>query len=136
MKNAITPILIAGFVVLITTFAIIYSAIFLLPEMMDHYYESIFRTSSFQTDLLFYLHPFILSISLYWFWNKLKSSLNGSAVSRAIQLAFTFGFIAMLPVFWITFSSLNISLIMVLTWLGLGIAQSFVAGIVFSKMNP
>jgi hypothetical protein len=44
--------------------------------------------------------------------------------------------VAMLPVLWLTFSAIDISAIMVLSWLGYGILQAFVAGLIFATLNP
>lgn len=135
MKKA-TPILIAGFLVLLVSLVLLYSIIYLLPTMMEEYYNPVFRSSSFATDWLFYAHPFVLSISLYWFWERFKSFLNGSIVWRALEIALVYGIIAMLPVLWLTFSAIDISFVMVATWLAYGILQAFVAGLVFARMNP
>jgi hypothetical protein len=132
----VTPILIAGFLVLLVSLALLYSIIYLLPTMMEEYYNPVFRSSSFATDWLFYAHPFVLSISLYWFWERFKSFLNGSIVWRAFEIALVYGIIAMLPVLWLTFSAIDISFVMVATWLAYGILQAFVAGLVFARMNP
>jgi hypothetical protein len=42
----------------------------------------------------------------------------------------------MVPLLWVTYSAIDISLAMVLTWLAYGILQAFVAGYIFSKINP
>jgi hypothetical protein len=41
-----------------------------------------------------------------------------------------------LPVLWLTFSAIDISGLMVFSWLGYGILQAFVAGLVFAMLNP
>jgi len=136
MKKAISPILIAGFLVLLVSLTLLYSIIYLLPTVMEEYYNPVFRSSSFSTDWLFYAHPFVLSISLYWFWDRFKTTIAGSLLQRAFQIALVYGIIAMLPVLWLTFSAIDISFIMVATWLSFGILQALVAGLVFAKMNP
>jgi hypothetical protein len=136
MKKSALPILIAGFLVLLVSLTLLYSLIYFLPAVMEEYYNPVFRSSSFQTDLLFYGHPFVLSLSLYWFWDRFKTFFNGSFVWRAFEIALAYGIIAMLPVLWLTFSAINISYLMVGSWLIYGISQAFVAGMVFAKMNP
>lgn len=136
MKNVLSPILMAGMLVLLVSLALLYSIIYFLPNVMEEYYNPVFRSSSFSTDWLFYGHPFVLSISLYWFWDRFKTFFSGSFVWRAFEIALAYGIIAMLPVLWLTFSAIDISFIMVGTWLAYGIAQAFVAGLVFAKMNP
>ena len=55
---------------------------------------------------------------------------------RSIEVAFVYGIVALLPILWLTFSAIDVSLEMVLTWFIYGIVQAFVAGIVFAKLNP
>lgn len=136
MKKAASPILIAGFLVLLVSLVLLYTIIYLFPSVMEEYYNPVFRSSSFITDKLFYGHPFVLSISLFWFWDRFKTFFTGSFIRRAFEIALAYGIIAMLPVLWLTFSAINISFIMVGTWLVYGIMQAFVAGLVFAKMNP
>jgi len=136
MKKAASPILLAGTIVLAVSLILLYAIIYLLPSVMDEYYNPVFRSTSFQTDWLFYAHPFVLSISLYWFWDRFKTFFSGSFAWRAFEIALAYGIIAMVPVLWLTFSAIDISFIMVSTWLAYGIMQAFVAGLVFAKMNP
>lgn len=136
MKKVVTPILIAGIAVLSVSMILLYAVIYLLPGVMEEYYNDVFRSSSFQTDWMFYAHPFVLSISLYWFWDRFKEKLSGSWVVRAVEIALVYCVVAMLPVLWLTFSAINISFAMVITWLGFGALQAFVAGLVFAKQNP
>jgi hypothetical protein len=85
---------------------------------------------------LFYVHPFVLSWALSWFWDRYKGLFNGSIVLRAIEVALVYGVVAMVPVLWLTFSAIDISGYMVITWLAYGVAQAFIAGLVFAKVNP
>lgn len=135
MKKNIISVLAAGFAVLLASLSMMYIAIFFFPSLMEEYYNYVFRSSSFSTDWLFYAHPFILSISLMWFWNRYEAALPNSTFRRSAEVALAYGIIAMLPVLWLTFSAIDISFIMVLTWLVYGIIQAFVAGIVFTKMK-
>ena len=98
MKKAISPILTAGTTVLLVSMMIIYAMIYLMPTLMDAYYNPIFRTSSIKTDWLFYSHPFVLSASLYWFWHRFKPYFIGTVLGRALQLSLVYGIIAMVPV--------------------------------------
>jgi hypothetical protein len=136
MKKSLSPILLAGVLVLVVSLVLLYSVIYLMPGVMDEYYNPVFRSSSFKTDWLFYAHPFILSISLFWFWDRFNSFFQGSFIWRAFEIALAYGIIAMVPVLWLTFSAIDISFMMVATWLIYGIFQAFVAGLVFAKMNP
>jgi hypothetical protein len=53
-----------------------------------------------------------------------------------LEVALAYGIVALLPVLWLTFSAIDISWQMVMTWLLYGILQAFIAGIIFAKINP
>ncbi len=136
MKNTAITILAAGFLVLIVSLALLYSIIYFFPTLMEEYYNPVFRSNSFKTDWLFYVHPFVLSWALSWFWDRCKGLFSGSVLLRAAEVALAYAAVAMVPVLWLTFSALDISGLMVLTWLAYAIVQSFFAALVFAKLNP
>lgn len=136
MKKDIISILLAGVLVLLVSMGMLYMAIFLFPTLMEEYYNAVFRSSSFETDWLFYAHPFVLSIALRWFWDRYKDLFKGSVVLRALEVALAYSIVAMVPVLWLTFSAIDISFVMISTWLVYGIMQAFVAGIIFASMKP
>lgn len=135
MKKDIFPVLLAGVAVLVTSLVLLYGSILLFPRVMEEYYNDVFRASSFETDWLFYAHPFVLSAALKWFWERYKQLFKGSFFTRALEVGLVYGVVAMLPVLWLTFSAIDISVVMVLTWLVYGVIQATVAGIVYAKLN-
>jgi hypothetical protein len=135
MKN-ITTILIAGALVLIVSIGLLYGSITFFPALMEEYYNSVFRSNSFTTDLLFYVHPFILSAAMFWFWEITKELFTGSLLVRAYKVGVSYGLIAMVPVLWLTFSAIDVSPLMVFTWVAYGVLQAFIACMVFAKRNP
>jgi len=52
-----------------------------------------------------------------------------------LELGCVYAVIALLPVMWITFSSLDITLTMVLSWFFYGFFQAIIAGLIFAKVN-
>lgn len=136
MNKNISSILLAGLAVLLVSVVLLYSAIFFFPLLMEEYYNAVFRSSSFDTDWLFYVHPFVLSAGLYWFWDRFKGILGGSYFIRAVKVAITYGAVAILPVLWLTFSAIDISFMMVITWLVYGIIQATVATLIFAGRHP
>jgi hypothetical protein len=78
----------------------------------------------------------VLSFALKWFWERYKGQFTGSTIWRALEVALAYGIVALLPVLWLTFSAIDISWQMVMTWLLYGILQAFIAGIIFAKINP
>jgi hypothetical protein len=135
MKKEIFPVFLAGIVVLAVSMTLLYGAILLFPKIMEEYYNDVFRSSSFETDWLFYAHPFVLSAALKWFWERYKQLFKGPAIMRGLEVGLVYGIVAMLPVHWLTFSAINISLVMVTTWLFYGIIQASIAGIIYAKLS-
>jgi hypothetical protein len=135
MKKIILAVTISTIVLCALGAAMLFGAINLFPNLMEEYFSPVFRPAG-QEDWLFYAHPLILSIALKWFWERYKSIFRGSLLVRALEVALVYGIVALLPVLWLTFSAIDISFAMMLTWLAYGLVQSFAAGIVFAKLNP
>lgn len=136
MKKVLIAGFTAGIVLLLVSLGLLYLSIFLFPSLTEEYFSPVFRWSSGDTDWLYYAHPFILSFSLKWFWERYKEIFEGNLVVRAIEVALVYGIVAMVPVLWLTYSAIDVSLTVVLTWLAYGIVQAFIAGLVFAKINP
>jgi hypothetical protein len=135
MKKVIFSVIISGFALLMLSGAMFYASLYLLPAVTQEYLSAVFRTSG-RTDWLYYAHPFVLSIALKWFWERYKNIFKGPVMLRALEVALVYGVVALLPVLWLTFSAIDVSFSMVLTWLVYGLIQAFVAGIIFAKLNP
>lgn len=130
MKTTST-ILMAGAAVLIVSVGVLYGLISFFPQVIEEYYSPVFRSNSFNTDWLFYLHPFVLSAALYWFWNRATEMSAGSGIAKALKVALTYGLVGMAPVLLLTFSAIDISVFMVITWLVYGILQALLACLIF-----
>lgn len=135
MKKLLSSGLVAGVVLLALSFGMLYLTILVFPNLAEQYYNPIFRTDS-DRNFLFYIHPFVLGLALAWFWERFKEQFSGYFLLRALELGLVYAIVAVLPTMWITFSSIDVSLTMVLTWLLYGFIQAIVAGIIFTKMNP
>lgn len=135
MKKIIIAIAISTIVLSILGVVMLYGAIYFFPQLMEEYFSPVFRPSG-QEDWFFYAHPLILSIALKWFWERYKSIFRGNLFVRALEVALVYGIVALLPVLWLTFSAIDISFPIALTWLVYGLIQSFAAGVVFAKLNP
>jgi hypothetical protein len=134
-NRVITAWLIAGIVMLLLGLAMLYAGIYFFPRIADEYFSPVFRRAG-ETDWTFYVHPFILAFALKWFWERYKGIFKGGVLLRAVEVALVYGIVALLPILWLTFSAIDVSVKMVVTWFIYGIVQSFAAGIVFAKLNP
>jgi hypothetical protein len=135
MKKVIISVATSTIVLLLLSALMFYGAIYFLPDLMEEYFSPVFRPSG-NTDWLFLAHPLILSIGLKWFWERYKNILKGPLMVRALEVAGVYGIVALLPVLWLTFGAIEISLPITLTWLVYGVVQAFAAGLVFAKLNP
>lgn len=135
MKKIITSGLIAGVILFIVSYGGLYLAVRLFPSLFMEYNNPLFNSDG-SRDILFYLHAFIISFALSWFWDRFKSLFKGRPVLRGLEFGFVYSIIALLPVMWISFSSLDITVATVSSWFLYGLVQAIIAGIVFAKVNP
>lgn len=135
MKKVLIAGFTAGLVLLALSLGLTYLSIYVLPKITEEYFSPVFRQSG-SIDWMYFTHPFIVSFALKWFWERYKDVFKGSAVLKAFEVALVYGIVAMVPLLWLTFSAIDVSLPIVLTWLVYGILQAFVAGIIFAKLNP
>ena len=135
VKKVVLSILLSGVVLLLLSAVMFYAGARFLPAVTQEYLSSVFRTAG-KTDWMYYSHPFIVSIALKWFWERYKAICKGSLILRALEVALVYGIVALVPVLWLTFSVIDVSLLMVGTWLVYGLVQAFTAGLIFAKLNP
>jgi hypothetical protein len=135
MKNFLIKGFVAGAALLVLSYVALYLVVSLFPGMAEQYYDPIFSFEG-EKQILYFVHPFVLSFALAWFWRRFKSLFHGPFWWRGIEMGLVYGLIATLPSMWITFSSLAVSFNLVFTWLLYGVFQATVVGIIFAKMSP
>lgn len=135
MKKILVPGLIAGVLMLLFSYLALWITVKFFPWIAEEYYNPMF---SFEGDkaAMFFIHPFILSFALAFFWDRFKGLFHGSFWWRGIELGVVYGLVATLPSTWMTFSAISVSLQIVLTWFAFGVLQAIVAGLVFAYANP
>jgi hypothetical protein len=105
------------------------------PALFTEYNNPLFNSDG-NRDLLFYLHAFIFSLALSWFWDRFKSMFRGGFLLRGLEFGMVYAIVALLPVMWISFSALDVTLVMVFSWFAYGFIQAAIAGVVLAKLNP
>jgi len=135
MKKVILPGIIAGFVLLGFSYVALYLLVTLLPGLAEQYYNPVFSQEGEKT-IMYFLHPFVLSFALAWFWERFKGQFEGSWLLRGLELGLVYAIVASLPAMWITFSSLALSFQLVLSWLAYSTVQAAIVGLIYAKMNP
>jgi len=135
MKKVILSGLVVGAFLFIFGYALLFFAIKFFPEFFVSYNNPLFNSDG-SRDVLFYLHAFVLSLALAWFWERFKGMFKGNFVLRGLEFGFVYSVVSLIPVMWITFSALDVTVSMVGSWLFYGFIQATIAGVIFSKINP
>lgn len=129
--------LVAGIILSILSYGGLFLAVsikFLKPFFVE-YLSGVF-VSDRSRDLFFYTHAMVISFALAFFWETFKKAFKGHIFFRGLQFGIVYSLTGLLPILWMTYSQIDVSVTMVLSWFGFGLFQSCVAGIVFAKMNP
>lgn len=135
MKRMIISGVVSGVLLLVVSVLMLNAAIMMFPLTFEEYYNDTFNSNG-ERDIFFYIHPFVLSLALAWFWQRFKGMFKGNFLFRGLELGVVFAIVAILPIMWITYSAISVSFIVVGTWFLYGLIQACVAGVVFSKLNP
>ena len=135
MKKILISGLITGCILFILSYGGLFLAIRFYPALFTEYNNPLFNSNG-SRDVLFYMHAFIISFALSWFWDRFKGILKGTFLTRGIEFGLIYVGIATVPMLWLIYSAMNVSLPMVATWLLLALLQGTIAGLVFEKMNP
>ncbi|WP_448104493.1 hypothetical protein [Pedobacter panaciterrae] len=135
MKKIILPGLIVGAVLFILSYGSLYLGIRFFPDLFIDYNNPLFNSEG-NRDILFYMHPFVISFALSWFWDRFRGLFQGVFVVRGLEFGSVYALVALLPVMWITFSAMDVTVYMVLSWFLYGFVQAVIAGILFAKLNP
>ena len=135
MKKIITSGLVAGIILLILSEIGLHLTLILFPGIAVEYFDPAFDTEG-NKMLFYYLHPFVISMALSWFWTRFKGVLTGGFITRGVEFGLICVIIATLPMMWLIYSAMNVSLAIIATWFLLALVQGVIAGLVFEKMNP
>jgi hypothetical protein len=120
--------LIAGVAIFVCSYLALIIGIRLFPWFFVDYFNPVFLSGG-ERDVLFYLHPLILGMALSVFWQKFRHIFSGHFLPVGITFGFLYALIALVPILWITFSAIDVSFSMVLSWLLYGFFQASVGGI-------
>lgn len=135
MKKIISSGLIAGSILFLLSYGGLYFAVKFFPGLFIEYNNPLFNSDG-SRDVLFYLHAFIISFALSWFWDRFKGLFHGTFIMRGIEFGLVYALVALLPVMWITFSALDITVPIVASWFVYGLMQAIITGLIFARINP
>lgn len=135
MNQFFKSAIIAGIAIFAVSYGGLYAGLYLIPDFFSGYISPVFNSDDTR-NVFFYMHPFVLSFALAFLWSRFKQLLTGNNLVRGLEFGVLYALIALVPVMWITYSAVDVSLSMVFTWLLYGTVQSCVAGLIFAKLAP
>ena len=135
MNKIILKGLTAGTVLLIVSYLALYLLVLVFPGLAEQYYDPMFCLEGEKT-WMFFLHPYILSFALAWFWSRFKTLFNGSFWFRGLEVGLVYALIAILPSMWMIYSAFSVSLALVISWGIYGVVQAVIAGIISARLSP
>lgn len=135
MKKILLTGLLAGLLLFVFSYGALCLAIRWFPSFFVAYNNPLFNGDG-SRDVFFYAHAFVISLALSWFWDRFKGLFHGSFIARGLEFGFVYALVSIMPVMWITFSAMDVSFPMVISWFIYGMLQAAIAGIVFARINP
>ena len=135
MKKIVLPALLIGILLLVLSYGLLFVLVNVFPSLAEEYFNPAFRRMD-NRSVLYFLHPFVISFALAWFWKRFKEPFKGAFWVRGLEFGGVYALIATLPSMWITFSAIELSISMVLSWLAYGLLQAVLAGVLLARMNP
>jgi len=127
--------LIAGVAIYIVGFIFNFGGQRVFPQIGAEYKAGVFRPFSDPLMMIYFLYPFILGFVLFYLWNLLEKQLSGKPTDKALRFAKIYFAVATIPGMFISYTSIQLSLTMVIVWTITGFLQAFVAGLVFAKVK-
>ena len=84
MRKIIISGLVAGVILFLFSYGGLYVAFNFFPYLFVEYNNPIFNSDG-SRDMLFYLHAFIISFALAWFWERFKGLFHGPFLLRGLE---------------------------------------------------
>ena len=108
----------------------------LAPQVMLEYQNTaLFRSWDDPLMSLYFGYPFILGLGLSYAWENIKSVLTGSEGQKILKFSFSYFLMATIPGMLITYSSFQVSLLIVLSWTAFGFIDAMLAALTLSRLN-
>ncbi len=121
--------LITGVILLATAFGFNWLSAILFPSLSAEYQNiAIFRLWNDPIMMLYFFYPFILGFVLSYLWKVLKTK-------DPVKFAWFYFLVAGIPGMFISYTTFQVSLLMIVSWSAVGFLQALIAGFVFTKIK-
>lgn len=136
MKKILLPGIAAGVTLLVAGMALSFLFNAAFPSINVEYANtSLFRPWADPLMSVFFIYPFALGIIFAWVWDKTKTLIHGTDVQRGLKFGVAAWLVATVPGMIVTYSSFQVSLLIVITWTLIGLANGVISGLIFAKLN-
>jgi len=136
MKRIFFIGLLTGVTMLIISLAWSAVANFIWPQLQKEFQNpELFRPWNDPSMTLFFLHPIMVGVILSWLWSKTNHLIK---IEAPWKHGFAFGLIycmATISGMIISYSTFQVSFLMVISWTLNGLLQAVVAGIMFAYFD-
>ena len=121
--------LLAGLANLVLGFVLNWLVGMVLPSIAGEYQNTaMFRPWTDPLMMVYFAYPFILGLVAAYLWDKVGKP-------KPVEFAKLYFIIATIPGMFITYTSFQISAMMVLLWAVTGFVQAWVAAYIFTKVK-
>ena len=121
--------LLAGGANLLLSFGISWLQGMAMPSLAREYQNTaVFRPWNDPLMMVYFAYPFVLGVVLAYLWDKVKAK-------DAVEFAKFYFVIATIPGMFISYTSFQISALMISMWILTGFLQAWVSGLVFTKIK-
>ena len=129
--------LLAGIGIFIISIGVSFFSQLFFPNLTAEYINpNIFRPWTDPIMSLYYVYPFVLGVILSFVWDKTKKLMtNNSYWKRGLRFGLWYWVAASIAGMFITYSSFQVSLPLVLSWSIGGLFEAIAAGIILARVN-
>jgi hypothetical protein len=121
--------LIAGVVLLIVGFGLNWLLGLIFPALMSEYQNTaIFRPWNDPLMMAYFGYPFILGVASAFLWDKIKAK-------DPLEFAKFYFIIATIPGMFISYTTFQVSFLMIVSWTVVGFLEAYIAGVIFTKIK-
>lgn len=128
--------LIAGLANLILGIIISFGLQVCFPSLAAEYRNaSLMRPWSDPLMTVFFAYPFIFGVVAAYLWGIIGKNFKGSPVNKAFAFAKVYFIIATIPGMFISYTTFQVSFLMIASWTITGFLEAYASGFIFAKIK-
>ena len=100
----------------------------IFPQLAVEYQSGLFRPWTDPLMMVYFLYPFINGMVLAYFWRLIKTK-------DPLKFTGVYFLVATVPVMFVSYTSFQISFLMVSSWALMGFLEALIAGLILVRLN-